>query len=99
MKQVYARWEIELFDASNIPTQGYVFFAQGRSYVCYPSEPTLMMRVCLAWTARALRQYVEREPPAVLYVPQLQGDAVTADFREMNRIARHIDPASVILAD
>ncbi|RKP46031.1 hypothetical protein D7S89_18860 [Trinickia fusca] len=63
------RWEIRLFDEARIPTRkGYVFFCSGTSYLCYPSESVDVCPDCLESAIVAVRQYVRKKPPRVLYV-------------------------------
>ncbi|WDD92875.1 hypothetical protein Bsp3421_002911 [Burkholderia sp. FERM BP-3421] len=66
---MHIRWVIELFDSSNIPDQGYVFFSCRKSYLCYPGETVEFFSDCLATATAALRRYLKQEPPEDLYVP------------------------------
>lgn len=73
MERARILWKIELFNASNIPDFGYVFFCCRKSYLCGPSESASVCAECLALAIGVLRKYTDREPPSVIHVQQCSG--------------------------
>ncbi|MFM0068920.1 hypothetical protein [Paraburkholderia aspalathi] len=90
-EQAHIRWEIELFDSSNIPAQGCVFFCRGKSYLCYPSELVDEFFDRLSSVVSVLSKCVEHEPSGVLYASYCgaarpgRGPKLTAAWRQICR--------------